>query len=254
MWCRSDGGAFGSFVRCSELKTQKIPDNMSFQVAAALPIVYQIVIYSLINLARLKRGESVLIHAGAGGVGQAAIQIARVLGAGEIFVTVGSQPKRELLKELYGLPDNRIFSSRDGSFEVDIKQATNERGVDVILSLGGDLLQHPWDCIAPFGRFIEIGKGDIINNTALPMEPFNRNVTFTAVDVVVLHEQAKPLIKELLTDFMTLREKHPELHEPRGLCIYSPGPSSRTQCDSCKEARTLERQLSTSPHRMINFG
>ncbi|RAQ99355.1 KR domain-containing protein [Stemphylium lycopersici] len=221
MWCSSSGGGFGTFVRCSELQVVKIPDDMSFQVAAAIPVVYHTVIYAFMHSTRINKGESVLIHAGAGGVGQAAIQLARVLGAGEIFVTVGSRAKRELVKELYGLPDNRIFSSRDDSFERDIKRETNGRGVDVILNcLGGDLLQRTWDCIAPFGRFIEIGKGDILNNTALPMEPFTRNVSFIAIDIVVVHEQAKHVIKKLLTDFLELRKNHPQLHEPRPLHIF----------------------------------
>ncbi|KAL0944620.1 polyketide synthase [Colletotrichum truncatum] len=226
MFCSADGGAFGTYVRCSELQAEKIPDGLSYTTAAALPAVYTTAVYSLIHTARLEKGETVLIHAGAGGVGQSAIQIAKLIGA-EIFVTVGSEVKRNLVKELYGIPDDRIFSSRDASFETDVKLATKGRGVDVILnSLGGELLQHTWECIAPCGRFVDIGKADIINNSTLPMGPFNKNVIFAAVDEAVLHDEAKPVFKKVMAHVMDLFDKHPELHEPRPLHIF---PASKLE-------------------------
>lgn len=226
MFCSADGGAFGTYVRCSELQAQKIPDEMAYTTAASLPAVYTTAVYSLLHTARLEKGETVLIHAGAGGVGQSAIQVAKLVGA-EIFVTVGSQSKRNLVKDLYGIPDERIFSSRDASFETDVKLATNGRGVDVILnSLGGELLQHTWECIAPCGRFVDIGKADIINNSTLPMGPFTKNVTFAAVDEAVLHDEAKPVFKKIMVHVMDLFSKHPELHEPRPLHLF---PASKLE-------------------------
>ncbi|TDZ30822.1 Highly reducing polyketide synthase alt5 [Colletotrichum spinosum] len=226
MFCSADGGAFGTYVRCSELQAQKIPDGMPYATAASLPAVYTTAVYSLIHTARLERGESVLIHAGAGGVGQSAIQVAKLVGA-DIFVTVGSEAKRDLVRDLYGIPDGRIFSSRDASFETDVKLATNGRGVDVILnSLGGELLQHTWECIAPCGRFVDIGKADIINNSVLPMGPFNKNVTFSAVDEAVLHDEAKPVFKKVMVHVMDLFAKHPQLHEPKPLHVF---PASKLE-------------------------
>ncbi|KAF6807652.1 polyketide synthase [Colletotrichum musicola] len=226
MFCSADGGAFGTYVRCSELQAQKIPDQMAYTTAASLPAVYTTAVYSLMHTARLEKGETVLIHAGAGGVGQSAIQIAKLIGA-DIFVTVGSQSKRNLVKDLYGIPDERIFSSRDASFETDVKLATNGRGVDVILnSLGGELLQHTWECIAPCGRFVDIGKADIINNSVLPMGPFTKNVTFAAVDEAVLHDEAKPVFKKIMVHVMDLFAKHPGLHEPRPLHLF---PASKLE-------------------------
>ncbi|GKT50157.1 regucalcin [Colletotrichum spaethianum] len=195
MWCNHTGGGFGTYLRCSELQAEKMPVGMAFNTAAALPAVYHTAIYSFIHVARLEKGESVLIHAAAGGVGQAAVQIARTIGA-TIYATVGSKSKRDLLKEIHHLPDDCVFDSRNPSFEKEMKLATNGRGVDVVLnSLGGDLLEHSWDCIAAFGRFVEIGKADILNNTSLPMLPFGQNVTFSAVDAVILHQENKPLVK-----------------------------------------------------------
>ncbi|KAK1983490.1 hypothetical protein LZ30DRAFT_588193 [Colletotrichum cereale] len=220
MWCNHTGGGFGTYLRCSELQAEKMPKGMSFNTAAALPAVYNTAIYALMHVARLEKGESVLIHAAAGGVGQAAIQLARIIGA-KVYATVGNKLKRELLKETYNLTDDCIFDSRSPSFEKEIKLATNGRGVDVVLnSLGGDLLEHSWDCIATFGRFVEIGKADIINNTSLPMLPFGRNVTFSAVDAVVLHQENKPLVKKILKELVNLWVKHPEMHEPKPLHVF----------------------------------
>jgi len=222
MYCTSAGGGFGTFVQCSEFQTEKIPATMPFDVAAAIPAVYCTAVYSLDHIARLKQGESILIHAGAGGVGQAAIQLAKIRGA-KVFVTVGNESKRQLLKETYGLTDSQIFYSRNNTFAEDIRNATDGRGVDVVLnSLAGELLQETWDCIAPFGRFVDIGKADIIANNVLPMGPFDRNVTFSAVDLVVVHEQAKPLMKTIMQDVLRLFEKHPHVHEPKPLHVFAP--------------------------------
>ncbi|KAK1474820.1 KR domain-containing protein [Colletotrichum cuscutae] len=222
LFCSSTGGGFGTFVRCPELQTEKLPTGVSFQVAAAIPAVWSTVVYSLDHTARLSRGETVLIHAAAGGVGQAAVQLAQ-LRCAKVFATVGSQTKRELVKQLFGLSDDQIFNSRDETFAQDVLHATEGRGVDVVLnSLGGELLRQSWECIAPFGRFIDIGKADIIANNTLPMGEFNRNVTFSAVDLVVVHEEAKPLMKKILQDVTRLFEENPHLHEPKPLHVFSP--------------------------------
>ncbi|KAI8238831.1 Highly reducing polyketide synthase alt5 [Colletotrichum sp. SAR 10_96] len=222
LFCSSKGGGFGTFVRCPELQTEKIPQGMSFHVAAAIPAVWSTAVYSLDHIARLQKGETVLIHSAAGGVGQAAVQLSLLRGA-EVFATVGNEAKRKLVKDLFGLNDDHIFNSRDDTFAEDVLHATKNRGVDVVLnSLGGELLRQSWECIAPFGRFIDIGKADIISNNTLPMGPFNKNVTFSAVDLVVVHEEAKPLMKRILQDVVRLFEEHPGLAEPKPLHVFSP--------------------------------
>ncbi|KDN71930.1 putative KR domain-containing protein [Colletotrichum sublineola] len=222
LYCSSDGGGYGTFVRCPELQTEKLPRGMSFNVAAAIPAVWSTVVYSLDYIARLSAGETVLIHAAAGGVGQAAVQLAKLRKA-EVFVTVGSESKRELVKELYGVPDDHIFNSRNDSFAQELLFATGGRGVDVLLnSLGGELLLRSWECIAPFGRFVDIGKADIIANNMLPMGPFDKNVTFSAVDLVVVHKEGKALMKKILKDVVRLFEENPGLHEPRPLHVFPP--------------------------------
>ncbi|KAJ6281119.1 hypothetical protein J3E71DRAFT_219091 [Bipolaris maydis] len=219
----STGGCCGTYVRCDEASTRKIPrEDISFLDAAAIPAVWATVVYAFDYVGRLRKGESVLIHAGAGAVGQAAIQLAQLRGA-EVFVTVGSEWKRKLVKELYGLADDHIFHSREASFVDDVFHATANRGVDVVLnSLGGELLQHSWLCTAPFGRFIDIGKADILANNTLEMGHFLRNVTFAAIDVAGMYAENKPLMQLVLDDVFSLFAANPGLHNPKPLHAFAP--------------------------------
>ncbi|KKY13349.1 putative lovastatin nonaketide synthase [Diplodia seriata] len=176
-------GTFQTYARTPRDAAIKIPEGMDFTVAAGLPVAFSLAYYSLVEVGRLKKRETCLIHAAAGGVGQAAVQIAKSQGA-EIFATVSSEEKRDLLIEVYGIPKDQILSSRDLSFAKGIKRLTQDRGVDVVLNcLSGEALRRSWDCIAPFGRFVEIGNRDVFANANLSMEPFRRSATFTAVDL-----------------------------------------------------------------------
>jgi len=155
-------GSWRTYVRNHETVVQKIPDSMSFAEAASFPSVYGTAIFSLVDIARLQKGESVLIHAASGGFGQASIVMARHLGASAVYCTVGSEAKKRLLMEAYGIPEEQILNSRDLSFAAGIKRLTNGRGVDVVLnSLSGEALRQTWLCLAPFGRFIELGRQDM---------------------------------------------------------------------------------------------
>ncbi|ORY08585.1 hypothetical protein BCR34DRAFT_603445 [Clohesyomyces aquaticus] len=201
-------GSFKTRVQCEAFVAHKIPDSMSYVNAAGLPVACLTAYYSLVEWGRLRKGESVLIHSGAGGLGQAAIQLAQAIGA-EIFTTVGNQEKRQLLEDLYGIPDSHIMSSRSNDFVHVINNMTNGRGVDVILnSLAGEGLRSSWECIAPFGRFIEAGKRDILSSETtshggLPMFPFSKNVMFASVDMaVVVRDETKA--RSLLAEVMEL--------------------------------------------------
>lgn len=197
-------GCFSTYARCSATNAAEIPAEMSFEVAATVPVVFCTAYYSLFDLGQLQAGERVLIHAGAGGVGQAAIMLAQMIGA-DIFVTVGSIEKKQFLMAQYGIPEDRIFYSRNGSFASDIRRATGEVGVDVVVnSLTGDLLRETWECLAPFGRFVEIGKADITKNTRLDMQPFEHNVTFSSVDLTKVGKFKPQLMKHLLGDVCRL--------------------------------------------------
>ncbi|KAI4271885.1 MAG: hypothetical protein LQ337_005685 [Flavoplaca oasis] len=189
---RPGQGAHCTVVRNPASLCYKLGE-MPFAVAAAMPLILTTAYYALMDVARLQPGETVLVHSAAGGVGQMAVQIAHMVGANVIAI-VGSQAKRDLLKTKFALTDNRMFSSRDDSFVAGVMKATSGNGVDVALnSLAGKLLHATWGCMAPFGRFIEIGKRDIHENTKIQMDPFRTNVTFASVDLITMFERNRSL-------------------------------------------------------------
>ncbi|KAK1978867.1 KR domain-containing protein [Colletotrichum cereale] len=224
LYCYSSGGGFGTFLKCPELLVAEIPNNLSFDIAAAIPAVYCTVVYAFDYVAHLRRGDSILIHAGAGGVGQTAIQLAKIKGASEIFVTVGSDIKREFVRDTFGIADDHIFHSRDTSFADDVLNATGGRGVDVVLnSLGGELLQQSLECTAPLGRFIDISKADILADSILPMSVFDHGISFAAVDMVVVQQTNLGLMNRILMDVVDLFKLHQGLEIPNPLRVYHPG-------------------------------
>ncbi|KAL1634456.1 Type I Iterative PKS [Diplodia intermedia] len=195
-------GCFRTFLRNPVDMFQKIPAGVSFEDAASLPCIYSTVYYALFDVARLRRGETVLIHAAAGGLGQAAIILARHLGA-DVFVTVSSEAKKRFLVETYGIAEDHVFNSRDLSFAAGIRRMTGGRGVDVVLnSLAGEALRQTWLCVAPFGRFIELGKKDIVGNTGVDMSPFMDNITFAGVNMLSVYRDNVPLFGRIIFDVM----------------------------------------------------
>ncbi|TKY87080.1 hypothetical protein EX895_003757 [Sporisorium graminicola] len=174
--------------------------EMDFADAASLPLILSTAYYTLFTVAQIEAGQSVLIHSAAGGVGQMAVQLAKLRGA-RVFATVGSASKRKLLRERFDLADDHIFSSRDASFAQAVMEATSWKGVDVVLnSLSGDLLKCSWDCIAPFGTFCEIGKRDIHEDSKLSMAPFRRNVRFASIDLVIMFERNQALLSRVFRE------------------------------------------------------
>ena len=215
-------GAHASLVRTKEFICAKMPDDMSFETGAAVSVVHATAYHAFVNLARLHKGQSVLIHAAAGGVGQAAIQLAKHLGL-VIYATVGSAEKRKLLIEEYGIDPGHIFNSRDASFVHGIKRVTNSRGVDCILnSLSGELLRQSWYCLATFGFFIELGLRDVVGNTRLDMKPFMQNTTFTLFNLVTVTEQMPDQAGDIFTAVHDLLRQG-ILTAPSSLTSYSLG-------------------------------
>lgn len=159
-----------------------VPESWSLEEAATVPCVYATAYYSLIVRGEMVSGESVLIHAGAGGVGLAALYICLAMGC-QVFTTVGSPRKRNYLKKLFPqLSDDQIFNSRDLTFEDGLLRCTNGYGVDLILnSLAEKKLQAGLRCLAPNGRFLEIGKVDFIQDTNLFSDQTDLNRTFHGV-------------------------------------------------------------------------
>ncbi|CAP62086.1 uncharacterized protein PODANS_5_380 [Podospora anserina S mat+] len=192
-------GAFNSYAtRVKARIVAKIPDEMSFEEAATIPSVYCTVIHGLLDLARLKAGQSVLIHSACGGIGIAAIHVARMVGA-EIYATVGSEEKVQYLVDTFDIPRQRIFHSRDSSFVAGVYRETKGQGVDVVLnSLSGDLLHASWKCVAEFGSMVEIGKRDFIGHGKLAMDMFQENRSFFGVDLAPMYVKRPEMAKSLL--------------------------------------------------------
>ncbi|PYH44059.1 polyketide synthase fmaB [Aspergillus saccharolyticus JOP 1030-1] len=176
-------GALANRIQVPISYTHEIPDSMSFEEAASMPVVYSTAIYSLFNIGNLQKGQRVLIHSAAGGVGIACIQLAKYAEA-DIFVTVGTNEKRQYLNETFGIPFDRMFTSRSTTFAAEIMKATNGQGIDVIVnSLTGELLDATWRICADGGTMVEIGKRDIVERNYLSMEPFDRGCSYRAVDL-----------------------------------------------------------------------
>ncbi|KAM7184617.1 polyketide synthase [Naviculisporaceae sp. PSN 640] len=163
--------------------TIRIDDGLSFVDAATMPGVYLTLLMALVDRARLRKGQSILIHAAAGGIGVAAIHLCRWIGA-EIYCTAGTDEKVKFLVDEMGVPRDHIFHSRDTSFRDDILEITDGVGVDVALnSTSGEMLHATWDCLASHGVMVEIGKRDMIGRGQLAMDKFEDNRTFIGVDL-----------------------------------------------------------------------
>ncbi|THV54033.1 hypothetical protein BGAL_0036g00320 [Botrytis galanthina] len=194
--------SFSTRIKTTPDLCAKIPDTLSFEDAATMPCVYSTVIYGLQDMARLEAGQTVLIHSACGGIGIAAIQICRMIGA-EIYATVGNEEKVKYLVERYDIPRSHIFNSRSASFLPDLMRETNGRGVDVVLnSLSGDLLHSSWACVAEYGKMVEIGKRDLIGQGRLSMDPFTANRSFFGVDLARICAERPLIVKRLLKDCM----------------------------------------------------
>ncbi|KAI1378022.1 hypothetical protein F4677DRAFT_458752 [Hypoxylon crocopeplum] len=197
-------GSYKTLVRCDWRSVAKVPDTIDLSTAAAIPVNFVTAWHAFYDIACIQPGETVLIHSAAGGTGQAAIKVAKHLGA-TVFATVGTEPKKRLIMQQYGLQEDHIFSSRDSTFTSGIHRLTRGKGVDVVLnSLSGNSLIASWECVAPYGRFVEIGKKDIVDNSNLPMSMFEKHVSFTAFDVSVLNQDRPTVVRKALEHVLDL--------------------------------------------------
>lgn len=172
--------------------TWEVPDAWTLEEAATVPVAYATAYYALVVRGNMKRGETVLVHAGAGGVGQAAISIALHAGC-TVYTTVGTPEKRAFLRERYpSVLDTHIGNSRDRSFEQLVLEQTHGRGVDLVLnSLAGDQLQASIRCLAKGGRFLEIGKLDLSANSPLGMAVLLKNTTVHGILLDALFDESQ---------------------------------------------------------------
>ena len=191
----ADAVAWGTFVTCDARLAAKLPENVSAEQAAAVSTAYATAWYGLHDLARIQSGDRVLIHSATGGVGQAAIAIARHAGA-EIFATAGSDDRRGLLRSM-GI--RHVYNSRTADFADEIRRDTDGYGVDIVLnSLTGIAQRAGLELLAFDGRFVEIGKRDVYEHTRVDLYPFRRNLAFYYADLLLMSTSAPDKIGNLL--------------------------------------------------------
>ena len=192
-------GSFASRVKTASALVAAKPSHLTFEEAATIPTAFLTAHYALRSLAQLAPGERVLIHAGTGAVGLAAIQIAKRIGA-EIFATAGSDEKRAYLRSLQ---IEQVMDSRSLAFADEILEATNGEGVDVVLnSIAGEAIAKGLSLLRTSGRFVEIGKRDIAQDTQLGLSPFRKNLSFFGLALDRLWEERPQFIGALLREIV----------------------------------------------------
>jgi polyketide synthase 5 len=197
----SADGSWATFLTCDARQAVALPAGLSDHHAAAVTTAHATAYYGLHNLAGIEAGDKVLIHSATGGVGQAAIDIARAAGA-EIFATAGSEQRRDLLRDM-GI--EHIYDSRSLEFATLIRRDTDGYGVDIVLnSVTGAAQRASLELLAFGGRFVEIGKRDIYADSRLGLFPFRRNLTFYAVDLGLLAHTHPDRFRRLLTEVYRL--------------------------------------------------
>ncbi|MDR5757599.1 type I polyketide synthase [Caballeronia sp. LZ035] len=234
--------SFASRVQTRADAVAKKPGSMSFEEAATIPTAFFTAYYALVELARVRRGERVLIHGGAGGVGIAAIQLARHLGA-EVFASAGSREKREFVR-LVGA--EHVLDSRSLAFADDVRALTNGEGIDIVLnSLAGEAMVRGIDTLRPFGRFLELGKRDFYENSQIGLRPFRNNISYFGIDADQLMSARPDLTARLFADVMALFAEgalHPLPY--RAFAAREAEAAFRTM----QQARQIGKVLVTYPH------
>ncbi|RMJ22961.1 polyketide synthase [Aspergillus sp. HF37] len=168
--CALMRGGWANRVRVNWTSVIGIPDDMSFEVTATIPMAFTTAYYSLRVAAHIQKGETVLLHSASGGVWQAAIH-------------------------------------RDAHFASQIMGITGGKGVDIVVNfLAGELLQQSFNCIAPFERFVEIGKRDLEQNSQLEMHAFTRHVSFSSVDLIAPGKHKGPIASQIMAEVMKLTQ------------------------------------------------
>ena len=193
-------GAFASRVSVSTSLVIEISDRLSFAQAAAIPTAYATAHYALATLGRIRTGEKILIHAATGGVGLAAVSVAKKYGA-EIIATAGNDEKRDYLHKL-GI--THVFDSRSLDFADNVLAVTGGYGVDLVLnSLPGAFLEKGLSILASGGRFLEIGKRDIYADTPIGLRVLRKNASFFAIDLARLAAERPDSLRAELEGVLT---------------------------------------------------
>jgi NADPH:quinone reductase-like Zn-dependent oxidoreductase len=225
------GSHFISIFNVNRLQLVRKPGILDFNQSATLPTVFLTAFSALVRLGSIREGESVLIHTATGGVGLAALEIARWKKA-RIFATAGSPEKREFLASK-GI--ETPMDSRTTEFGDVIMNMTGGKGVDLVLNtLSGDAMLKGLEILSPFGRFIQVDKKDIAMNTLLPMGLFRNGITFSVLDIS-LYLLQPAMLAEQLQEICRLYEEG----------VFAPLPLHTWPITRLKEALTA---MSRSKH------
>ncbi|WP_345326201.1 thioester reductase domain-containing protein [Novipirellula rosea] len=215
--------AFRSHITVDHRLAFKHPTHLSFEQAATLPTVFMTTHFAIKHVARMQQCEKILIHAAAGGIGQAAIQVAQHLGL-EIFATAGSDEKRDMLAAM-GV--RHVMNSRTVQFADQIMDLTAGEGVDAVLnSLAGEFVPKSLSVLAPFGRFLEIGKIDVYENSKVGLAAFKNNISYHMIDLAQIIAQRPSRIASIVTELSSLFESG----------VYTPLPHKVFPIDEAVDA------------------
>ncbi|QKX59923.1 uncharacterized protein TRUGW13939_07065 [Talaromyces rugulosus] len=196
--CALTRGSYASIVRCPSVQVVKIPNEMTYTTAAAIPMAFATAYYSVITIGHLERGETILIHQAAGGVGQMALEIAQCIGA-EVYATTGSADKKQAISDNFHIPLDHIFCEDQMSSYDDLMNATTGRGYDVVLNTrSNEALDVSWKSVGPHGRFVNLALADILDDNHLSMRPFSRGASFFSIDLEALMKDKPQLLHDIL--------------------------------------------------------
>lgn len=191
-------GHFGNYTRVPAALAQRLGREVDPIEAATMPLVYMTAVYALEHVTRVRKGHKVLVQSGSGGLGIAAIQLARSKGA-DVYATVGTKDKARFLTEELGVPSGNIFSSRDPGDVPRMITATGRDGFDVILSTAqGDLLHESMKALAPMGTLVDVGRLDVNNSKTVALELFQKSAGFVSFDLSLVVERNPAVGEELM--------------------------------------------------------
>ncbi|ENN85924.1 putative type I polyketide synthase RkpA [Rhizobium freirei PRF 81] len=189
--------AFSTHVRVRRDGVTRLPETMETVAAATVPVAFLTAYYAMVELGRIQPGETILIHGAAGGVGLAALQIAKLKGA-RVIATAGTVEKRRFL-ELLGA--EHVLDSRSLDFVNGVRRVTGGEGVDLVLnSLFSEAMERSIELVKPFGRFLELGKRDYYSDRKIGLRPFRRNVSYFGIDADQLLVNVPELTRRIFAE------------------------------------------------------
>ncbi|OKL57046.1 hypothetical protein UA08_07371 [Talaromyces atroroseus] len=199
-------GTITNYHQDKESAFQKVPEDMSFEHAAALPAAYCTAYYVVYNLARIVKTDSVLIHNIAEPTGQAILELCNLIGA-RVFGTVSEASQKKYVVKQLPIPEENILYYCHTTFAKEIIRMTNKKGVDVLVNcLDGDteMRRFSWSCVASYGRFIDLGSRGIADNSRLEMGNFAKNSLFASFDLLSLLKEKTSVAQKVWADVMCL--------------------------------------------------